>query len=210
VAKPQCQTTADCSNGLVCVNQACVACNNNGQCLNGNVCSAGRCVQPQCVNNGGCANGQVCINNFCAPCAADVQCNQNQVCVAGACQQPQPQQDPDGCGVNVHAIATVDMQNAWHVPVAATGVYVARANQTYSVCVLNGAGHDDLRTSAFHFWHDFAEILDPGAFKPNNNPPRVVVRPLTPWNLGPVNVWLATLFGPHPPEAVRVKIMESN
>lgn len=212
VAKPQCQTTSDCGNGLVCVNQACVACSNDGQCLNGNVCSAGRCVPPQCVSNNGCQGGQVCINNFCGPCANNAQCNQGLVCANGACVPPQQQNnvDPDGCGINVHTLATVELMNAWHVPVLASGVYATRANHSYSVCVVNGDGHADMRTSALHFWNDVVEVLGPNDFKPNKNPPTVVVRPLVPWNLGPVSVWLAMLFGPNPPEAVKIKILESN
>jgi|SRR5579871_2894756 len=206
-----CLQSTDCANGQVCLNNACGPCKLNGQCPQGDVCYNGECGPPQCVNNGGCNGGQVCINNACVPCANDNQCNQGLVCTNGSCVQPQmqkPKPDPDGCG-NGTAIVTVEMQQPWHVPVVAGGFYVAKANHHYWVCVVNGDGDPAKRTSSFIFVNDFFTVLTPANFKPNNNPPKIVTAPLTTWPFFKWQMWSAMLFGPHPPEAVKVKILES-
>ncbi len=206
-----CNANADCPNHQVCVANACQPCTLNAQCAQGEVCLNGQCGQPQCVGNNGCVNGQVCVNNACVPCTSDLQCNQGLVCKGGACvaKPDPPKTDPDGCG-NGTAIATVELVHNWQAPAAAWGAYQADPNHTYWVCVVNGDGDPKKKTSTMVFANNLDIVLTPADFKPNNNPPSLVTKTLHPWKFLKWQIWSAALFGPHPPEAVKIKIMQSN
>ena len=80
VKKTRCQTSSDCPDGKVCVDNGCVPCQTNDDCKGGR-CSKGRCIKARscktdndCPENHECQSG-VCVappgNSGAAPCALE-------------------------------------------------------------------------------------------------------------------------------------------
>lgn len=99
-----CESTNECSSGLVCVNNKCIdsefpispearvcvyiECSNTQPCNQGEICSAGLCVQA-CANDGDCAGsalGGVCVDGRCTQCRSTEQCGVGFACRATRCQ----------------------------------------------------------------------------------------------------------------------------
>jgi hypothetical protein len=96
-ARVGCQTNADCSGGLACVNNICVNCTADAQCGGGLVCVNGLCqvrvgCSPADNTQGSCPAGQICnLQAICvAGCTGTGQgtCPANLICVNGQCQVP--------------------------------------------------------------------------------------------------------------------------
>lgn len=105
--------TAPCPVGQLCQHEGCAEgppccavpdCSNTypgGKCLDGEICSGGRCVPQPCSStfpNGACGPGSICVDGACeqAPCNLDEPtgaCALGQVCHHGACVDP-------ACGVD--------------------------------------------------------------------------------------------------------------
>jgi peptidoglycan-associated lipoprotein len=86
---PACESTADCPDGLACVNGQCLECTDDASCGDGKVCRAGACeAKPECVKDADCADGKVCQAGTCQACASDGECGPGGKCQAGACQRP--------------------------------------------------------------------------------------------------------------------------
>jgi len=89
-----CTNNNDCTGGLVCIGQRCVACTADSQCTGGLVCLSGTCQTlragsgPACVTNIDCPVGLVCIRQECTACTADFQCGSGRICLNGTCQDP--------------------------------------------------------------------------------------------------------------------------
>jgi Cys-rich repeat protein len=85
---PQCTNNNDCTGGLVCIGQQCVACTLDAQCPGGQVCISGRCqtpvTPPECQTNNQCSGGQVCVGGACVACTLTSQCA-GQVCLGSRC-----------------------------------------------------------------------------------------------------------------------------
>jgi hypothetical protein len=89
---PECKGDKDCSPGLECVENRCVApegpppeCEENDDCPPGELCTAGRCA-PGCVEDPDCPDGSICEAGSCAPgCNDDGDCVFGDVCDEGSC-----------------------------------------------------------------------------------------------------------------------------
>jgi photosystem II stability/assembly factor-like uncharacterized protein len=85
-SSPACQSTDECTGGLVCLNSNCVSCTADAQCTNGRVCTNGSCQAPSgCTSNDQCGS-LVCVNRACVPCTSTTQCTSGLMCVGGSCQ----------------------------------------------------------------------------------------------------------------------------
>ena len=85
-----CDTSASCATGQICVANQCLNCVINADCTAilgpGNVCSpAGLCESGQCARNSDCPTGQACIGLTCQGCGTDSQCSPGFICVGTAC-----------------------------------------------------------------------------------------------------------------------------
>ena len=61
-----CHDNTGCSNNGVCLNNSCVPCTADGQCMAGQLCLSGGCVTGNCRQaTTDCMNGQVCTANNC-------------------------------------------------------------------------------------------------------------------------------------------------
>jgi hypothetical protein len=73
-----CRTNANCSNGEICVNNACVHCTNDASCGTGQVCLTTGCTPGNCQAASDCVTagltGDVCKANNCSACASDGDC----------------------------------------------------------------------------------------------------------------------------------------
>ena len=95
---PACETTADCKDGLACVNRQCVECGSDADCGDGMTCQDGACkAKPECDNDADCPNGGVCQAGACKACQADAECGVGGKCQAGACQRPKPCKVDEDC-----------------------------------------------------------------------------------------------------------------
>jgi len=89
-----CATSADCTDGNVCVAGACApassVCEYSSQCAGGDVCADGQCL-PGCDATTPCAAGFTCTKSVCEPsasstCTSDTDCTANApYCVSGSC-----------------------------------------------------------------------------------------------------------------------------
>jgi MYXO-CTERM domain-containing protein len=73
-----------CVSPSVCVNGACVDCNQLG-CEAGKLCVGGRCIVDTCAGVT-CGSGQYCQNGACVDLCIPGKCAANQTCVAGQCK----------------------------------------------------------------------------------------------------------------------------
>ena len=97
-AKSGCKADKDCKNGQVCSAGKCVECIDDAQCPAGKRCSANACVAAaECLNDKQCPAGQVCQAGKCKACAADSECGPGATCQAGACQSAKPCTKDDQC-----------------------------------------------------------------------------------------------------------------
>lgn len=86
---PACEGSADCKDGLACVNGQCLQCTDDDMCGPGQVCRSGACeAKPECVKDADCDGGKVCQAGKCQACASDTECGPGGKCSAGACQRP--------------------------------------------------------------------------------------------------------------------------
>ncbi|MCA9676306.1 MAG: OmpA family protein [Kofleriaceae bacterium] len=83
-----CDSSADCTDGLVCVDKTCQQCGSDADCGDGMKCEAGACVaKPECVKDTDCADGKVCQAGKCQACSGDNECGPGGKCNAGACER---------------------------------------------------------------------------------------------------------------------------
>ena len=86
-----CHDNNGCSNGQVCVGNACVNCANDSQCSTGQICLAsGACTTGNCHVAADCNDTtKVCAGNNCSSCTTTADCTgaygNNHVCNAGSC-----------------------------------------------------------------------------------------------------------------------------
>ena len=89
-----CTSTADCEEGQVCQDGACVAptsCSSADDCEEGEICEDGACVVPtSCSSADDCEEGQICDNGTCAAagqqaCTANNDCGPDKLCHEGQC-----------------------------------------------------------------------------------------------------------------------------
>lgn len=86
----QCSTDANCAEGFLCQDSACVAlpeCRADADCGEGRRCRGTKCV-PQCETSRECASGEKCENNRCvaAPeCTTESDCATGKGCREGKC-----------------------------------------------------------------------------------------------------------------------------
>lgn len=88
----QCRRNADCANGGVCVDGACVECFSASDCPPDNACINLTCV-PQCseacCEDAHCEDGQHCVEHQCRmPCTHRCDCPAGEVCEGGFCSEP--------------------------------------------------------------------------------------------------------------------------
>ena len=83
--KPGCKSDKDCKNGQLCSAGACVQCLTDKQCPAGQHCTAHACVQPECESDGQCG-GKVCQAGKCKACATDAECGPGKTCKSGLCE----------------------------------------------------------------------------------------------------------------------------
>ena len=94
---PNCDTDEDCKEVQPdewCVNNLCVKCRNDDDCLVGQECREGSCrdIPGYCDAEHRCPMGQVCRDNRCSPCLSDEECGPDMMCQNGTCV-PRPQCD---------------------------------------------------------------------------------------------------------------------
>ncbi|MBI5501742.1 MAG: OmpA family protein [Deltaproteobacteria bacterium] len=94
---PACEEDEDCKEvhpDEWCVNNLCVKCRNDQDCLVGQECRDGNCraIPGYCDPDHRCPAGQVCRDNRCSPCLSDDECGPGMMCQNGACV-PMPQCD---------------------------------------------------------------------------------------------------------------------
>ncbi len=78
----ECGTDADCSDGFICRQNACVPkpeCLSNADCTGGLICRAEKCV-PECTADTDCGAGMKCEGSRCVP---DVECSSSADCAEG-------------------------------------------------------------------------------------------------------------------------------
>ncbi|MDF1562934.1 MAG: peptidoglycan-associated lipoprotein Pal [Deltaproteobacteria bacterium] len=78
----ECGTDADCSEGFICRENACVPkpeCLSSADCSGGMLCKNEKCV-PECTSASDCASGMKCEGSRCVP---DVECSSNSDCAEG-------------------------------------------------------------------------------------------------------------------------------
>jgi len=78
----ECGTDADCTDGFICRENACVPkpeCLSNADCEGGLICRGEKCV-PECTTNSDCGAGMKCEGSRCVP---DVECSSNADCAEG-------------------------------------------------------------------------------------------------------------------------------
>ncbi len=101
---PQCLVDANCPSDQVCLDRNCVqegsvgtSCNDTADCVNGLTCLNNSCQVPSvgCQTDDDCIPGQVCLNTICVadgsvgtPCMATADCLNGLVCEDGTCQMP--------------------------------------------------------------------------------------------------------------------------
>jgi peptidoglycan-associated lipoprotein len=94
---PNCDEDQDCKEvhpDEWCVNNLCVKCRNDQDCLVGQECREGSCrdIPGYCDADHICPMGQVCRDNRCSPCLSDEECGPDMMCQNGTCV-PRPQCD---------------------------------------------------------------------------------------------------------------------
>jgi peptidoglycan-associated lipoprotein len=95
---PACDSTADCKDGLACINKQCQKCSTDPDCGDGMACQAGVCVaKPECASDDDCPGGKVCKAGTCAACGGDAECGPGGKCSAGACERPKKCASDDDC-----------------------------------------------------------------------------------------------------------------
>lgn len=90
---PKCESDEHCKEkGEVCVQGQCQECATDGNCKDGFVCDANRCVpKPECTSDGACGEGKKCSRGKCVvaevkpECSADDDCPSGQGCTRGKC-----------------------------------------------------------------------------------------------------------------------------
>jgi peptidoglycan-associated lipoprotein len=90
---PKCDSDEHCKEkGEVCVQGQCQECATDGNCKDGFVCDANKCVpKPECSSDGACGEGKKCSKGKCIvaeakpECAADDDCPSGQGCTRGKC-----------------------------------------------------------------------------------------------------------------------------
>jgi peptidoglycan-associated lipoprotein len=113
---PSCETTADCKEGLACVNRQCVQCASDADCGDGMTCESGACqAKPECEQDTDCPNGGVCEAGACKACKADDECGPGGKCQAGACQRPKPCKVDDDCADDEDCVDGL-CQKPWESP----------------------------------------------------------------------------------------------
>jgi peptidoglycan-associated lipoprotein len=81
----ECGIDADCAEGFVCRDNACVPkpeCTSDAECTGGLVCRGEKCV-PECTTNAECSEGMKCEGNRCVPdveCTTDADCSEGETC----------------------------------------------------------------------------------------------------------------------------------
>ncbi len=83
--EPECAATADCADGLLCIDGACIdpnaECHADADCEEGLMCEGGSCVEPSCLRNADCDENELCVDAACvATCASDAECALNESC----------------------------------------------------------------------------------------------------------------------------------
>ena len=85
----ECNDPSDCSSDEVCVNGACVDCDNNEDCKDNFVCYTENNECVECLDRTGCDEGEHCYNNVCrSNCEDDENCPLNSICRSGMCLIP--------------------------------------------------------------------------------------------------------------------------
>lgn len=90
---PKCDSDEHCKEkGEVCVQGQCQECATDGNCKDGFVCDANKCVpKPECTGDSACGEGKKCTKGKCIvaevkqECAADDDCPSGQGCSRGKC-----------------------------------------------------------------------------------------------------------------------------
>jgi hypothetical protein len=87
---PHCDTDENCRQVHAndwCVNNLCVACRDDGDCLAGRECPDGTCrdIPGYCDAEHVCLAGQVCREKRCSPCVSDEECGVFTGCQSGRC-----------------------------------------------------------------------------------------------------------------------------
>ena len=87
---PECDEDEDCKEVHAdewCVNNLCVKCRNDNDCLVGQECRDGACrdIPGYCDAERRCPMGQVCRDNRCSPCLNDDECGPGMMCQNGTC-----------------------------------------------------------------------------------------------------------------------------
>ena len=75
---PVCTVDADCGDGEICLDFACVeGCREDAHCGAGEVCFELGCIIPECLENNECALGQACVDYACmaTTCTEDAECD---------------------------------------------------------------------------------------------------------------------------------------
>jgi peptidoglycan-associated lipoprotein len=141
---PACETTADCKDGLACVNRQCVQCASAADCGDGQTCEDGACkAKPECAADLDCPDGKVCQGGTCQACAQDNECGVAGKCVDGACQRAKPCQADDDCADDEDCLGGV-CQKPWDTGPVSTACTLSTVYFAYDDATIAASERDRL------------------------------------------------------------------
>jgi hypothetical protein len=189
--------------------------------------------------DGSCNGAETCATcpddcQACPPVCGDGSCNGTEVCdicVAdcGECEPPPPRcgdgicQDVEGCGScpadcgecppadvcddGGTLLAEVELERDHHGMVEGLVLFTADPWRDHWICLVNGNPDGTARASHAIVWVSTdGVVINPSDLKPHGDPPAKVVVPFDAWF---VNYSVVRLFGPHPPERIKVEYREA-
>ncbi|HEY3357973.1 MAG TPA: hypothetical protein VGQ83_32290, partial [Polyangia bacterium] len=209
------------------------ACNGAETC---GTCPADCGVCPPACGDGLCNGAETCGTcpadcGVCPPACGDGLCNGAETCEScaadcGACPPPPHCGDgicqadeacgscaldcgacppADVCGDGSVSLGTVDMENDSRHPLYGYVYFDADPWRRHYLCIVNGDPDGRHRSSHVIAWVNGQNLLNPSDFMPQSNPPAVVTAPFAARFF---NYAVVKLFGPRPPEHIRVDIRE--
>lgn len=141
---PACESTADCKEGLACVNRQCVQCASSADCGEGMTCEMGACKpKPECSSDAECPDGKVCQAGTCQACKADDECGPGGKCDAGACQRAKACKSDDECADDEDCVDGY-CQKPWQGPTTGATCSLATVYFAYDDATIAASERDRL------------------------------------------------------------------